>query len=621
VTETTTTIEKVTDENGKESVKVTVVETKTEPTDDVQDGDADFDITQVESTTIEREVTIETTGTVEVTDQSSTDLEAIAPEDYEGKAFDNKEGLLNGITPDALQSYADQVAKPDAEGYIYQWTGYAEATNAVRAVGVDVVYKKDENGNALVDENGDYIIESITYTGKYGDGMDSTPSIFALTKYDEEGNAQSYYYAYCIDHDTEAQPGSWYKITNLEDSDYYPDEESAAKLRAVVTNGYFGTEEGTGSFAQMKEKLEAYYDENAEVTIDDKDGNPVTFKVADVLGRLNEADALAVTQTAIWSYANGTLGLQDGKDGGLIKAIYSVVKPKSNLANCDRDYDYERDAALKAMYEWLLAIEPIEQGSDDVSTVINEKNFVDDMSLTIKDKVEDHEDNKDDKDDNDVYNTELNFTLAFVPDQKTDDLLVYLLDDQGNKIKDADGNDIVKRLAGENSEGREADTITADENGVYTLTGIQLSENSEYKFDLQLEGTQYLKEGVYVYTAHGGVSASQTMVGMASGTQDVNVKASMSIKFEVDESKTVVATRKWRETTEEVTPRETEDNPPPAEYRLGFGVGQLEVIEEEVPLAAPPQTGDMSILWFAMIVMSGCGLCILNLLEKRKCRA
>jgi len=49
------------------------------------------------------------------------------------------------------------------------------------------------------------------------------------------------------------------------------------------------------------------------------------------------------------------------------------------------------------------------------------------------------------------------------------------------------------------------------------------------------------------------------------------------------------------------------------------GVGQLEtIIDEEVPLAEVPQTGDNSIIWFALILMSVCGLCLMNLSEKKK---
>ena len=51
------------------------------------------------------------------------------------------------------------------------------------------------------------------------------------------------------------------------------------------------------------------------------------------------------------------------------------------------------------------------------------------------------------------------------------------------------------------------------------------------------------------------------------------------------------------------------------------GVGQLEtIIDEEVPLAEVPQTGDISAVWFALILMSVCGLCVLHLSD-RKCKA
>ena len=48
------------------------------------------------------------------------------------------------------------------------------------------------------------------------------------------------------------------------------------------------------------------------------------------------------------------------------------------------------------------------------------------------------------------------------------------------------------------------------------------------------------------------------------------------------------------------------------------GVGQLEIIDEEVPLAEPPQTGDISMLWFAMVLVSGLGLCVLNLKKREE---
>ena len=247
-----------------------------------------------------------------------------------------------------------------------------------------------------------------------------------------------------------------------------------------------------------------------------------------------------------------------------------------------------------------------------------EATYKEDVFLTIGDKAEDAEANYDNNDKNDVYETELNFTLAFVPDQDSDSLLVYLLDENGEKITDKDGKPIIKRLAGENAGGEDHETITPDADGVYTLKGLQLSENSDFKFDLKLEGTQILKEGVYVYSSHGGRGASQTLVGLAAGTQNVDVAASMTISFEVDESKTVVATRHWRTESDPRVEAALDPQDPPTRYR--YTAPETVIEEEPVPLADLPQTGDNSVIWFAMIMLAAAGLFVLNQTEK-KCKA
>ena len=72
---------------------------------------------------------------------------------------------------------------------------------------------------------------------------------------------------------------------------------------------------------------------------------------------------------------------------------------------------------------------------------------------------------------------------------------------------------------------------------------------------------------------------------------------------------------------EEEEPPVEEEEPPVYRVNITEDDGGLVTIEEEpVPLANVPQTGDNSVLWFAMIMLSGCCLCILNLSDK-KCKA
>jgi len=455
---------------------------------------------------------------------------------------------------------------------------------------------------------------------------------------DKNGNRV---FAYCCDAQTDAVNGKWYSVSNLEDSEYYA-PEAEDHIRSIAMNGYWGTsdipeEDGSyklGSLESIKANLlqaiengeiERYVQapvrdtttEGAGKIQVDEDGNPIYHEepmdLMEIIANMTEGEALLATQAAIWSFANGSEGATSGIDGPIVITPDWYRNHQIGYGKIEGEpLDDAAGVRVAALYNWLINLETEEEST----VVVNDKNFVEDMSITVHDKAEGYDDlNNDDNKDNDVYDTDLNFKLAFIPGEN-DDLLVQV------SYTDLDGNavNIVRRLAGENAVGQDYEDIKPDEDGSYVLKGLKLSENEDFAFDLRLEGTQYLENGVYVYAPVGGRDVSQTFVGIAQGERNVDVSLGVTIKFDVDEDNHVVAERRWHsEKDPQRTERETP--PPPAEYRLGFGVGQLEVIEEEVPLAAPPQTGDMSILWFAMIALSGCGLCILNLLEKRKCRA
>jgi len=133
-------------------------------------------------------------------------------------------------------------------------------------------------------------------------------------------------------------------------------------------------------------------------------------------------------------------------------------------------------------------------------------------------------------------------------------------------------------------------------------------------FSLNLKGVQYLKEGVYLYSSEvrADEGSSQTLVGVANGKRSVNV--SMDIVFNLDVKDQVVATeRVWRKAKDPVEVRE-----PRARYR--YNAPETIIEEEPVPLADVPQTGDNSVVWFAMIVLAAAGLFVINASEK-KCKA
>jgi hypothetical protein len=256
-----------------------------------------------------------------------------------------------------------------------------------------------------------------------------------------------------------------------------------------------------------------------------------------------------------------------------------------------------------------------------------------DVALVIKDKVEDEAANLDDNSDNDVYNTELNFKLAFIPGEN-DEMFVCLMDNNNQPILGEDGQPIRKLLASETS-AKSGDNVIKPVNGVYTLTGLKLSENSNFEFDLRLEGTQYLNEGVYIYQAEGGRNESQTLVGLAKGEQKVEVSNKVSITFDVDESSNVVAERVWYNEGDPITtdptpqdpprrptpPTETEEIPEEDPPLAALSDDGEVILDEEVPLANVPKTGDNSVLWLFVSAAVVLGLVFVNLSNKKRTEA
>lgn len=580
---------------------------------------------------------------------------------------------------------------PEGADFMYVGTG----EHSKYWVGfVQVIYEKDpETGETLRDENGNPIIKdilssngsNITINGEdatvlgeadfYNSYGGSRATNFMLM--DQNGNRV---FGYCCDIQTGTSEGVWYSFSNLEDSEYYASEESEEHIRSIIMNGYWGTsdipdENGnykTGSLESIKQKVktaiengempavyETYlYSEctcacyvNGTKKFDcttggklqyDTDGNPikVQYNMLDILDELTEGEALCATQAAVWSFANGHQNALNGQDGCVVvdAASRSNFRPNSNE---NEPLDNKGNARVEFLYQWLMNLDTEEEST----IVINEKNFVDDMGITVYDKAEGHANNTDDDPDNDVYNTDLNFKLAFIPGEN-DDLLVQIT------YTDLDGNpvNVVRRLAGENAEGQSYEMINPEADGSYVLRGLKLSENKDFEFDLRLEGTQYLEQGVYVYAPIGGRDVSQTFVGIAEGERNVDVSIGVTVSFDVDENNHVVAERTWHDEgswepsptpdpdggdndPESSKPRQPqggghdplivlEDSETPlsaAPADNGIGVlGAVEILDDNIPLGVLPATGDASVVWMAFATLSALGMAGLSVTGKKR---
>lgn len=492
----------------------------------------------------------------------------------------------------------------------YQYCGYGDYSPGYEAKYTEYYNSTDKDGNP--------IIKSYTSWAE--------PIQFALQ--DKEGNIV---YAYCVDLETGIRSGAFYDVDNLEAGTYYADPESESHIRAIVKNGYWGSSNEkdaetntykTGSLAKIKDDLaKAFADPESGLTDKDVtvmvDGVKTPIKLSKLMEDLTEAEALCVTQAAIWSWSNGAKSVNEGSVGSQIYGVGGWSAP----GNYDR---------MDALYTYLMSLT---EEAQTESTVIDETSFLEDgsMNLVIGEKLADGaEEVEGETVEKDVYNVGLNFKLAFAVSEK-DELFVYLVDSENKPIEDKDGNKIIKHLLPAGSDAKEG-SILPGADGSYTLTGLRLAENSDFTFDLKLEGTQYLEQGVYVYSPVGGRDYSQTVIGMAEGTREVSVSTSLTVSFSVDESSHVVAERVWhhekdpvvkptdggKDPTPTVSRRDGgEPAPRPQIFRLNNN-NLVEIPEEPVPLATPARTGDSTGLWVALFLTVAFAMVAVNLFDKKR---
>ena len=473
------------------------------------------------------------------------EMQAKIAKDANGKFIKDEEGFILDIDGNRVLKEELTTAGPNGE------TLYLRRFDKTFAgLNVEGWY---EDGEWVEELNGDEKFTAV-WAG---------PQQFVLV--DAEGNIVT---TYCADFSTPAQDYFAYNIQNLEEADYYTEEE-AAMIRSVAYNGYWGTAEGEGSLEAMRQRLL----ESGQFTEEE-------------LAVLNDGVALTATQMAIWTFSNKMTGIE------FINAHYSSWGP-GNVPEAKE----EQVELLFKLYTYLTELEPTETEGTTADTVIDADTFVDGLNVTVIDMAEGHANNQDNDTTNDAYVTRVTFSLIVAPSGSSeDDLVAYLLGPDGVTVL-ASG-----RIAG---EGPEEEFLPVDEDGNYYFEDITMVEG-EQSFQLNLSGVQHLEKGVYLYSSEIGADndSSQTMVGVASGDRGVDV--TMNITFELDVGGVTVTEHVWHEEGDPIVtwlpPPPPEEEPPeeepwipPENHRLGGDT--VEIPDEPVPLAGPIKTGDDTTVW------------------------
>ena len=363
----------------------------------------------------------------------------------------------------------DELEKPyDFEGFDFQWLGEYGLESAIR-------------------------VQTTGYESGYQAHQ------FVLE--DENKNK---HYVYCADLMTTPLEGHRYDMENVFDAGYY-DSESAARIQAIAVNGYWGTARDVGSLDAVKKMLK-----------DARDAGKFTATID--IDALTDGEALAATQAAIWYYGNSKPGSQRVNSEDPVGRYY--------LGKTFGNVDSDSEERVKALFNYLLTAPSPD--TDTTTPLITEKNFATNASITVGEKAKDSKGNvlKDDKG-NEMYNASISFKLEIEKSKLTGNLAVTVLDKDGKELAK-------KYLATEDSTllGQLFAADEVDDKGNYTISGLQIAENTD--ISLTLSGIQNLKPGAYLYTSEvNDKGASQTFVGMSEGERNVNL--AVKLNFSVTE--------------------------------------------------------------------------------------
>ena len=431
-----------------------------------------------------------------------------------------------------------------------------------------------------------------------------------------------------------------------------------ANLRSIVTNGYWGTESGLGSLQAVKDLMLR---------------NGIAKEYVDAL---TPGMAVVATQIAIWEFAkdegNGYFGaLKRDADGNLLTDTYidengdEVVfetgeREYFDLNQFNAPASELEEAAVGELRNLLvkLAKNPVE-GQAELIT----KDKVTGAGISLKGYAGENEAGKR------QYTADVKFGLDVSTSSINGDLIV--------KVKVGDKVVGKARLAGDSGEDntmladlmdKALGTIYPDENGVFTIPGIMLTEG--VRVNICLEGIQHMDDGVYLLKdANAYETDWQDFVTLTRKSATVNIN--MELDFTgVEDPNFTHTTQTWDEskvTTEYYTKETTgvkklqgtwqsgetttadclvgytstvttecktegkqvesleffyeEPKTPyvPADpvYRL-VNDDTVTIEDEEVPLAAAPETGDMTALWIGIIVAVSVSLCAFNAFTKKR---
>lgn len=281
----------------------------------------------------------------------------------------------------------------------------------------------------------------------------------------------NYEVLYCCDAETGYENAIYYMRKNLEDSDYYSDEE-AAHIRAIVMNSYPYV-----SLAEMKDNLQQAGFAGAE--------------------DLTRGEIITAVQAAIWAFANNEVGsytysqtfhVPDNPQwGGTLHDFTSGTNFWWKTGKREFSKDDNVANRINSLIDYLKNLDAVYAEENQI--IISNIEIIDSNPVEAKEGI---------------YSVDLQVILNNSGSGASDDIeLAVYVDDSL-----VASNEIVF--------GTEVYDLTVEAKMGQIIKAV-------------VSGTQVLPKGVYFYEPEGGRDVSQCLVGVAAGETDVYAEACVAV--------------------------------------------------------------------------------------------
>lgn len=314
---------------------------------------------------------------------------------------------------------------------------------------------------------------------------------FVFIIWDQDRNP---YYAYCDDLAIDTAEEALYRIINLEDAEYYT-EEQAKMLRTIMENGYWldWTEENV---EQLGKAAGIEYKE-------DEDGNVIDN------GKLLPGEAMCATQQAIWIYANSD------SENVYISKVYEESEAYIDgeeyydvtFGNeVDPELNQYTQAHMEAVIDYLADLAAESPTTATPEQIIFSDNYATDWTHISY------------KANGGKYEATLRFALVGDPENYSD---LYLNATYNKQV-----------LLNKMSVGNPTDQLSYDsDSDIFTLTFE--TDTLDEKIDMELTGTQTINPGVYLYMSEGDGYTSQNFIGKVdeATTAPINARFPISTDY------------------------------------------------------------------------------------------